>query len=126
MARALGVLLIVGIAGAASARQNAMSFSRDVAAQALFFAARAAVVKPGGSVIALKSLTARGRSRFIAADGSQSGGVVEIRALLPDRYMRIDAAGEETRRYGFNAGKLVNEIRDRGRPLDTTERVRPA
>lgn len=120
------LVVIVGATVGASARQNAMSFERDVNARNMFLAARAAVIRDGGSINKLRSLTAHGRSQFIAADGSKSAGEVEIRVLLPDRYLRIDTAGSERRSFGFNAGALVNAIRDRDRPLETPERAMPA
>jgi hypothetical protein len=119
--------VLIGVAGAGiSAHQNAMRFERDVAARSMFLAARAAVMRDGGSIQKLESLVAKGSSRFVGADGSSTTGNVELRVMLPGRYLRIDTVGPQKRAFGFNAGALVNVMSDRGRPLETPERAAPA
>jgi hypothetical protein len=91
MVRVLAIALTVASAVAAvPAPQNAMSFGGDVNARTLFLSSRAAIGRHGGSVGKLRSLVAKGRTRFLGADGSPSEGTVELRVLLPNRYLRID------------------------------------
>ncbi len=119
-------VLVLGTGVGASARQNAMSFERDINARAMFLGMRAAVLRGGGSIQTLRSIVAKGRSHFIAADGSTDTGDVEVRVLLPGRYLRIDTVRTEKRAFGVNAGRLVNAMWERDRPLETPERVVPA
>jgi hypothetical protein len=124
MVRVLAIALTVASAVAAvPAPQNAMSFGGDVNARTLFLSSRAAIGRHGGSVGKLRSLVAKGRTRFLGADGSPSEGTVELRVLLPNRYLRIDTVGAARRQFGFDAGTLVSDVRDTGRPLDTPDRA---
>jgi hypothetical protein len=58
-------------------------------------------------VDAVRSLVMRGRLR-VPRDPDLLDGTVEIKILLPDRYLRIDTIGTETRRSGFAGATLLS------------------
>ena len=90
--------------------QDATTF-KDDNARDLFTRARFAV---GASRVPhLTALTMRGKSR-IAEDNRVTEADTEIRILLPDCYLRIDAAGRSIRRTGFCDKDLLTSIVEQG------------
>jgi len=88
------------------ARQESAQFT-DVGARDLLHLSQAAVGRDG-SPRDLRSLLFTGRVRVPHEDvtGSHEDGQVEIRILLPDRYLRIDTSGGSERRSGV-AGRAL-------------------
>src|SRR6266487_1131506 len=82
---------------------------RDAKAKDLFAAARIAIFGGPGGIARLHSMRLRGRSRFPAADATMLSGTVEIRVLLPDRYLRIDTGSFGRRMTGY-AGNTTLDL----------------
>jgi hypothetical protein len=93
--------------------QDAMRFA-DEAAHNLFVRSRAAVVQTG-SVQRLRGLLMKGQLRQFTADGGLLEGQIEIRALLPDHFIRIETFGASKRISGFAGRVLLTEMRDGNR-----------
>jgi hypothetical protein len=82
---------------------------KDQTSYDLFRAARMAVGGGEGAVVKLRSLRFTGRSR-VRVDGVSDlvEGEVEIRVLLPDHYLRIDASGPSVRLTGYAGDRLLS------------------
>src|SRR5258708_4915726 len=93
--------------------QDAMRFA-DESANNLFVRSRAAVVQ-SGSVQQLRGLLMKGQLRQFTADGGLLEGEIEIRALLPDHFIRIESFGASKRISGFSGKTLLTEMRDGNR-----------
>jgi hypothetical protein len=83
---------------------------RDAKAKDLFAAARIAIFGGPGGIARLHSMRLRGRSRFPAADATMLSGTVELRVLLPDRYLRIDTGSFGRRMTGYAGNKTLDLI----------------
>ena len=92
-------------------------FFRNGKAKDLFDAARIAVYGGPGGVSRLKSLTLTGTSRIRAADATLADAHVEIRVLLPDRYLRIDSGAFGRRLTGYAGGAPLSLIETGGRRI---------
>jgi hypothetical protein len=93
--------------------QDATRFA-DESAHNLFMRSRAAVVQ-AGTVLQLRSLIMKGDLRSFTDDGVLLEGRVEIRALLPDHFLRIETYGTSQRVSGFAGNVLLTEMRDGNR-----------
>lgn len=93
----------------ALAAQNYVSFE-GAGADRLFRQSRTAL---GGeaSVISITAFVMKGTVRVSTPDGGPPERAIEIRALLPDQYLRIESGGPWTRRSGFSGASLLTEIR---------------
>ncbi len=88
--------LIVGglLAGATDVR------FADAVPRDLIERSRAQIVQAGAS-IDLRSLVLKGRVRVPGEGSATTDGTVEIRILLPDRFLRVDTYSATERRSGF-------------------------
>ncbi len=93
--------------------QDATRFA-DEAAHDLFIRSRAAVVQTG-TVLQLHSLVMKGVLRTFTDDGRLLEGQIEIRALLPDHFLRIETFGTSRRISGFAGRVLLTQMRDGNR-----------
>lgn len=93
---------------------------KDQTSYDIFRGARMAVGGGEGAVVKLRSLRFRGQSR-VRVDGVAElvEGTVEIRVLLPDHYLRIDAAGPSVRLTGYAGTQLLSMF------SENRERIRP-
>lgn len=85
-------------------------FLRDAKAKDLFAAARVAIFGGPGGIARLRSMRLKGRSRFPADDGAMVSAAVEIRILLPDRYLRVDSGAFGRRMTGYAGNKTLDLI----------------
>lgn len=86
----------------------------DPNVQDLFRYARMAV---GGAVSKVKSLEMRGKSK-VDLGGTLVDCGVDIKILLPDSYLRIDATATDAKLAGYSGRKILNAIRS-GKSLST-------
>jgi hypothetical protein len=95
--------LIVGalLAGATDVR------FADATARELVERSRAHIVQNGAS-IDLRSLILKGRVRVPGEGAATTDGTVEIRILLPDRFLRVDTYGATERRSGVAGRTLLS------------------
>lgn len=109
--RALGlaIAVIVLAASAKPAGQRYATFG-DPHSQQVFRAGRQQL---GGeaSIEDLRAFLMKGLARTTDERGAPVARDVEIRVLLPDRYLRIETADGFERRTGFAGGELLSEIR---------------
>src|SRR5688572_13765564 len=70
-------------------------------------------VSGGTAVTEVRSLVVQGRRRVLIGSTGKLSELrpLEIRVLLPDRYLRITVDGPSESRYGFAGGQLLNSIR---------------
>ena len=70
-------------------------------------------VSGGTAVTEVRSLVVQGRRRVLIGSTGKLSELrpLEIRILLPDRYLRITVDGPSESRYGFARGELLNSIR---------------
>jgi hypothetical protein len=85
-------------------------FLRDAKTKDLFAAARIAIFGGPGGIARLRSMRLKGRSRFPSTDGTLVSAAVEIRVLLPDRYLRIDSGSFGRRMTGYAGDKTLDLI----------------
>lgn len=85
-------------------------FLRDARTKDLFGSARVAIFGGPGGIARLRAMRFKGRSRFPAADGAMVSAMVEIRVLLPDRYLRIDSGSFGRRMAGYAGSKTLDLI----------------
>ena len=85
-------------------------FLRDAKTKDLFGSARVAIFGGPGGIARLRAMRFKGRSRFPAADGSMMSATVEIRVLLPDRYLRIDSGSFGRRLAGYAGNSTLDVI----------------
>jgi hypothetical protein len=74
---------------------------RDPKTKELFASARIAIFGGPGGIARLKALRFKGRSRFAGSDGELLSAAVDIRVLLPDRYVRVDTGAFGRRVIGY-------------------------
>ena len=86
----------------------------DPNAENLFRNSRSAISGGGGSVIRLKSLIMKGRSRVPGDDGALMQGAVTIKMLLPDNYLRVDTVGPVDKMAGYSGKTVLSAIRSNG------------
>lgn len=100
-----GLWLLIAVT-TAHAQAPASSRVADTAARAQLEQARTAVLgrqAPDG----LRSLTLKGRLRIGVSREQSVDGLVEIRVLLPDRYLRVDTTNGAVRRSGLAGATLL-------------------
>jgi hypothetical protein len=85
-------------------------FLKDAKTKDLFNAARLAIFGGPGGIARLHGMRFKGRSRFPAADGTLVSAAVEIRVLLPDRYLRIDSGSFGRRLTGYAGNRTLDLI----------------
>jgi len=110
---ACGIVAVVCGSRAFSAQDNNFQdgvFLRDARAKDLFGSARVAIFGGPGGIARLRAMRFKGRSRFPAADGTMMSAAVEIRALLPDRYLRIDTGPFGRRMAGYAGNNTLDLI----------------
>lgn len=107
----LAACVVAGVAVAVLHAQDGALF-QDTTAESLFRAARVAIGQGEGKVLALRSLVLKGKSRVLLGDQPAVDATVEIRVLLPDRYLRTDVAGASRLMTGFSGQTLLTSIDD--------------
>lgn len=110
-----GLLFSFPILCVALAAQSYVSFE-GAGADRLFRQSRIAL---GGeaSVVGITGFVMKGTVRVSTPDGGPPERAIEIRALLPDQYLRIEHGGAWMRRSGFSGASLLTEVR-RGDAVD--------
>src|SRR6266480_2480143 len=98
------VLVVLG--GLVVAGQDNYQFT-DPNVQDLFRYARMAV---GGAVSKVKAIEMRGKSK-VDLNGTLIDCGVDIKILLPDNYLRIDATATDAKLAGYSGKKVLNAIR---------------
>lgn len=83
---------------------------RDPKTKDLFSSARIAIFGGPGGIAKLRALRFQGRSRFAGSDGEPLSGTVDIRVLLPDRYLRIDTGSFGRRQSGYAGSQTLDRI----------------
>jgi hypothetical protein len=91
--------------------QDNVQFS-DPNVEDVFRYARMAV--GGGAVAKIRTLELKGQSKIVNADASFIDCDVDIRILLPDHYLRIDATASDAKLAGFAGKNVLNAIRSGG------------
>jgi len=107
----LSAALLASLAVVASGGQDGAVF-KDPTSESLLRAARVAVGRGEGKVLALRSLLLKGKSRVALGDQPPVDASVEIRVLLPDNYLRIDAAPGSRLITGFSGNRLLTAVDD--------------
>lgn len=103
-ATAIGCALIAAL----SAQEPVLL--RDPKTRDLFASARIAIFGGPGGIARLRALRFQGRSRFAGSDGELLSAAVEIRVLLPDRYLRIDTGSFGRRQSGYAGSQTLDRI----------------
>jgi hypothetical protein len=85
---------------------------RDPKAKELFASARIAIFGGPGGIARLRALRFKGRSRFAGTGGDLLSAAVEIRVLLPDRYLRVDTGSFGRRQSGYTGSQTLDRIED--------------
>ena len=83
---------------------------RDARAKDLFNSGRVAIFGGPGGIARLRAMRLKGRSRFPASDGTLLSATVEIRVLLPDRYLRLDSGAFGRRMAGYAGNQTLDKI----------------
>ena len=83
---------------------------RDPKTKDLFASARIAIYGGPGGISRLRGLRFTGRSRITAPDGELLAAAVEIRVLVPDRYLRIDTGSFGRRQVGYAGNQSLDRI----------------
>lgn len=107
----IGAVAFVGsLTVLAPAAQDATQF-RDPAAEDFFRYSRMAL--GGGTITKIKTLAFKGKSKTPTGSGADViNADVEIKILLPDHYVRVDATPTSQRVSGFAGKTLLSAIRD--------------
>ena len=104
--RAAMTVAIAGCAAGACAQDTYQGTDPNVAD--LFRYARMAVV--GGAVPKIKTMELKGRSK-VDFNGSLIDCTVDIKLLMPDHYLRVDATKTDEKLAGFAGKNVLNAIR---------------
>ena len=94
-----------------AAAQDRAQFVDPVAGELFRYSRQAVGVE---AVSKLTSLILNGRSRFVGNDGALVRGIVEIKLLLPDHYLRIDRVGDTEKIAGYAGTTVLSAIRSNG------------
>ncbi|HYM24577.1 MAG TPA: hypothetical protein VEU08_15275 [Vicinamibacterales bacterium] len=113
MQRSLACVAVV-LAAVTVAAQDNYQFT-DPNVQDLFRYARMAI---GGGVSKVKAVEMRGRSK-VDMNGTLIDCGVDIKILMPDSYLRIDATATDAKLAGFSGKKLLSAIRSADGKLQT-------
>jgi hypothetical protein len=106
----VGRLALAGVMSLAQLTSPDGVFMRDAKAKDLFTSARIAIFGGPGGIARLHAMRFTGHSRFPADDGTLIPATVEIRVLLPDRYLRIDTGSFGRRLTGYAGTTPLNLI----------------
>jgi hypothetical protein len=107
--RRASLLIAAWLAGAALSAQEPVLL-RDPKTKDLFNSARIAIFGGPGGIARLNGLRFRGRSRFAGSGEDLLSAAVEIRVLLPDRYLRIDTGTFGRRQIGYAGDTSLDRI----------------
>lgn len=111
LAVSAGAFVVMSAATWRVAAQDQLLFT-DPAAENLFRYSRMSI-GTGPAIAGLRSLVFIGRSRVqIEDNGPLVAAAVQIKILLPDRYLRIDTIDTAQRRAGFAGDTVLSSIRD--------------
>jgi hypothetical protein len=83
---------------------------RDARTKDFFNSARIAIYGAPGGIARLRGLRFTGKSRLPGSDGQLLPASVEIRVLLPDRYLRIDSGSFGRRQSGYAGNTSLDRI----------------
>src|SRR5262249_40491135 len=100
MRKSIACGVLVG-GGAGAAAQDNYQFT-DPNVQDLFRYARMAV---GGAVSKVKALEMKGKSK-VDLGGSLIDCMVDIKILMPDNYLRVDATPTDAKLAGYSGKKI--------------------
>jgi hypothetical protein len=106
-----GLALLAAIVGVTLAAQEP-ELLRDPKARELFASARIAIFGGPGGIARLRALHFKGRSRFAGTGSDLLSAAVEIRVLLPDRYLRVDSGSFGRRQSGYTGSQTLDRIED--------------
>lgn len=114
----MGVVIAACAAGVLSGQDLSSRFNqvfdgvtlKDQRARELWTSARIAIFGGPGGIARLKSMRFKGQSRFPSDDGSLIAADVEIRVLLPDRYLRIDTGTFGRRLTGVSGDATTSVV----------------
>src|SRR5260370_33486434 len=95
---------------------------RDPKTKDLFASARIAIFGGPGGIARLRGLRFQGRSRFAGSDRELLSAAVDIRVLLPDRYLRIDSGSFGRRQSGYAGGQTLDRTEDASGPVSPDPR----
>lgn len=101
-------------------------FFRDAKAKELFESGRIAIFGAPGGIARLRSIALRGTSRIRAADGELIDARVDVRVLLPDRYLRIDSGSFGRRLTGYSGRTALSAIESGGHRVVPDAKDAPA
>jgi hypothetical protein len=113
LSQPLTISVLVLLVASVTAAQDTTTYA-DARARDLLQRARTAVA-PDGMLQGLRSLALKGRLRIPGEGVESSDGTVEIKILLPDRYLRIDRLGDVEKRYGSGPGVTATTPGDQQR-----------
>lgn len=124
MALTVRLLLSFPVLWLALAAQSYVTLDGD-GAGTLFRQSREAV---GGdaAVASVTSLVLKGTARVSAGDQGPPERTIEIRMLLPDQYVRIETAGDWSKRTGFSGPSLLTQITEAGTATTPPADIVPA
>jgi hypothetical protein len=105
----VGALAIAAVAVATASAQDPAEYA-DARARDLITQARIAISGGPGGLARLRSLSLTGRSRIPGTGGALLDAAVDIRVLLPDRYIRIDTGTFGRRIIGYAGTAVLNRI----------------
>jgi hypothetical protein len=106
---ALRWIVLLAIVGGTVAAQEPVLL-RDPKTRELFASARIAIFGGPGGIARLRGLRLSGRSRFAGTDGDLLSATVDIRVLLPDRYVRTDTGSFGRRQSGYSGNETLDRI----------------
>jgi hypothetical protein len=109
---ALALCVIAAAVACLSLAAQEPELMRDPKTRELFASARIAIFGGPGGIARLRALRFKGRSRFAGTGGDLLSAAVEIRVLLPDRYLRIDTGAFGLRQSGYAGGQTLDRIED--------------
>jgi hypothetical protein len=104
----LALVLVVAIA--VPAAQDSVVFHDDAAAS-LFRTSRMNMSGREATIRELLALHMTGTIRIATPEGAIESGTTDIKVLLPDRYLRVDATKGAVRYSGFDGETLLSAIK---------------
>lgn len=107
--KAVVALTIAAAAVAGAIAQEPAEYA-DARARDLITQARIAISGGPGGTSRLRALSLKGRSRIPGTGGDLLDATVEIRVLLPDRYIRVDSGAFGRRITGYAGTTVLNRL----------------
>lgn len=101
-------------------------FFRDAKAKDIFESARIAIFGGPGGIARLHSLALKGTSRIRAADGDMVDARVDVRVLVPDHYLRVDAGSFGRRLTGYAGRTVLSAVESGGKQVVPDAKDAPA